>query len=122
MGRIPPHNDDAERAVIGATLIDENALVIVQQYLRPDDFYSPRHRKIYEAILTLFTKSTRPDLLTLSGELEKTGKLDEAGGNDYIASLTHAVPSSANAEYYAQVVQNCSLAAEFNSNLWRGRK
>ena len=107
--RIPPHNDDAERAVIGATLIDENAVTIAQQYLRPEDFYSPRHRKIYEAVLNLSNKSTRPDLLTLSGELEKAGKLDEAGGNDYIASLTHAVPSSANAEYYAKDVQSCSL-------------
>ena len=107
--RIPPHHDDAERAVIGATLIDEDAVSTAQQYLRPDDFYSLRHRKIYEAVLNLFARGTRLDLLTLSGELEKTGKLDEAGGNDYIASLTHAVPSSANAEYYAQVVQNCSL-------------
>ena len=107
--RIPPHNDDAERAIIGAMLIDENAVTIAQQFLRPEDFYSPRHRKIYEAILGLFNTGTRPDLLTLSGELERKGMLDESGGNDYIASLTHAVPSSANAEYYAQIVQSCSL-------------
>jgi replicative DNA helicase len=107
--RIPPHNDDAERAVAGAMLIDENAVTIAQQFLQPEDFYSPRHQKIYKAILNLSIKGTRPDLLTLSDELERTGKLDEAGGNDYIASLTHAVPSSANAEYYAQIVQDCSL-------------
>ena len=107
--RVPPHNDDAERAVIGAMLIDENAVSIAQQYLRPDDFYSPRHRKIFEAILSLFNKGTRPDLLTLNDELEHLGRLEESGGSDYIASLTHAVPSSANTEYYAQIVQNCSL-------------
>ena len=107
--RIPPHNDDAERAVIGAMLIDENAITITQQYLKADDFYAPRHRKIFEAILNLFNNGTRPDLLTLSSELEQKGRLDEAGGNDYIASLTHAVPSSANTEYYAQIVQNHSL-------------
>ena len=107
--RIPPHNDDAERAILGAMLIDESAITIAQQYLRTDDFYSSRHRKIYEAILNLNNKATRPDLLTLNSELEQTGRLDEAGGNDYIASLTHVVPSSANAEYYAQIVQNCSL-------------
>ena len=107
--RIPPHNEDAERAVIGAMLIDYNAVIIAQQLLRTEDFYSLRHRKIYEAVLSLFNKDTRPDLLTLNSELEQTGKLDEAGGNDYIASLTHAVPSSANAEYYAQIVQNCSM-------------
>ena len=107
--RIPPHNDDAERAVIGAMLIDESAISITQQYLRPDDFYSPRHRKIYEAILSLFHKGTRPDLLTMNDELERSGRLEEAGGTDYVASLTHAVPSSANTEFYAQIVQNCSL-------------
>jgi len=107
--RIPPHNDDAERALIGAMLIDDNAVIIAQQYVRAEDFYSPRHRKIFEAVLNLFHKGTRPDLLTISTELERTGKLDESGGYDYIASLTGAVPSSANAEYYAQVVQTCSL-------------
>jgi replicative DNA helicase len=107
--RIPPHNDDAEKAIIGAILIDDNAVNIAQQYLQADDFYSPRHRKIFEAIISLFNKGTRLDLLTLSGELEKSGKLDEAGGYDYIASLTHAVPSSANAEYYSRIVQECSL-------------
>jgi len=107
--RIPPHNDDAERALIGAMLIDDNAVIIAQQYVRAEDFYSPRHRKIFEAVLTLFHKGTRPDLLTLSTELERTGRLDESGGYDYIASLTGAVPSSANAEYYAQVVQTSSL-------------
>ncbi|MCL2382047.1 MAG: replicative DNA helicase [Treponema sp.] len=107
--RIPPYNDDAERAVIGATLIDENAITIAQQYLKPEDFYSPRHRRIFEAVLSLFNNGIRPDLLTLNSELEQKGRLDEAGGNDYIASLTHAVPSSANTEYYAQIVQNHSL-------------
>jgi len=107
--RIPPHNDDAERALIGAMLIDDNAVIIAQQYVRSDDFYSPRHRKIFDAVLALFHKGTRPDLLTLSTELERAGKLDESGGYDYIASLTGAVPSSANAEYYAQVIQTCSM-------------
>jgi len=107
--RIPPHNDDAERAVIGAMLIDDNAIGIVRQYLSQEDFYSSRNRKIFEAILALFGMGTRPDLLTLTGELEKAGKLDEAGGIDYIASLTHAVPSSANAEYYSRIVQNDSM-------------
>ena len=107
--RIPPHNDDAERAVIGAMLIDETAISIAYQYLRPEDFYSPRHRKVFDAILSLFNKGARADLLTLNDELDRTAKLEEAGGVDYIAGLTHAVPSSANTEYYAQIVQNCSL-------------
>ena len=107
--RVPPHNDDAERAVIGASLLDENAIYISQQHLQPDDFYSPRHRKIFEAIISLSNRGIRPDLLTLNDELERMGKLDESGGTDYIASLTHAVPSSANVEYYSQIVQEASL-------------
>ena len=107
--RVPPQNDEAERAVIGAMLIDPNAIIRVQQYLSPDDFYSSRHKRIYEALLKLFNKGINPDLLTITGELEKMGTLEMAGGYDTVASLTHAVPSSANAEYYAQSVQDCSL-------------
>ena len=107
--RVPPHNDDAEKAVIGAMLIDENAVISVQQYLRQEDFYSSRHQKIFDALIKLINKGTRPDLITLSEELDKMGILDKAGGYDYLASLTDAVLSSANAEYYAQIVQDCSL-------------
>jgi replicative DNA helicase len=108
-GRIPPHNDDAERAVIGAMLIDESAVLAARQYLSSEDFYHPAHKRIYDAILALVNSGHKADLLTIKGELEKNGKLDEAGGIDYIASLTHVVPSSANADYYAQIVRNCSL-------------
>jgi replicative DNA helicase len=108
-GRIPPHNDDAERAVIGAMLIDESAVLTARQYLTGEDFYSPAHKRIYDAILDLVNGGHKADLLTIKGELEKSGKLDEAGGIDYIASLTHVVPSSANVDYYAQDVRGCSL-------------
>ena len=90
-------------------LIDESAVITVQQYLSSSDFYSPRHRKIFDAIISLSYKSVRPDLLTLNDELERSGKLDESGGIDYIASLTHAVPSSANLEFYSRIVQDCSI-------------
>jgi replicative DNA helicase len=108
-GRIPPHNDDAERAVIGAMLIDESAVLAARQYLTSEDFYSPAHKRIFAAIFDLVNAGHKADLLTIKGELEKSGKLDEAGGIDYIASLTHVVPSSANADYYAQIVRACSL-------------
>ena len=107
--RIPPHNDDAEKAVLGAMLIDETVIAVVLQRLRADDFYSTVNRRVFEAILSLDAEGHKADLLTLKGELEKNGKLDEAGGIDYIASLTSVVPSSANADYYAQIVQDCSL-------------
>jgi replicative DNA helicase len=107
--RIPPHNDDAEKAVLGAILIDPEVVADVRLRLRPEDFYSGANKRIYEAVLNLSRLDHKPDLLTLKGELEKAGKLDEAGGADYIAALTNVVPSSANADYYAQIVQDCSL-------------
>ncbi|MCL2007738.1 MAG: replicative DNA helicase [Treponema sp.] len=107
--RVPPHNFDAERAIIGAMLIDENAAAGVRQYLKVDDFYSGRHKEIFKALSNLFNNGTRPDLLTLSGELEKQGTLKEAGGYDYIAGLTHNVYSSVNSDFYAGIVLECSL-------------
>jgi replicative DNA helicase len=109
MERIPPHNDDAEKAALGAMLIDDSAVSVVRQRLRSDDFYSSANKRIYEAVLSLFSMGHKADLLTIKGELDRTGKLDEAGGIDYIASLTSVVPSSANADYYAQIIQDCSL-------------
>ena len=107
--RVPPHNIDAERAVIGSILIDDTAIMKVLQYLRQEDFYSIRHQKIYEAIHKLFNAGTKPDLLTLPEELKTMGILDNVGGYDYIATLTQAVFSSVNAEFYAQIVQECAL-------------
>jgi replicative DNA helicase len=107
--RIPPHNDDAERAALGAMLIDDGAVNVVRQRLRPDDFYSVANKRIYEAILNLVSVGAKADLLTIKDELEKSGKVDEAGGMHYVASLTSEVPSSANADYYAEIVQDCSL-------------
>jgi replicative DNA helicase len=91
-GRIPPHNDDAERAVIGAMLIDESAVLTARQYLTSEDFYSPAHKRIYDAIFDLVNAGHKADLLTIKGELEKIGKLDEAGGIEYIYYKTQEKP------------------------------
>jgi replicative DNA helicase len=107
--KIPPHNDEAEQAVLGALLLDEEAIATAIQYLRPNDFYVTANNRIYEAILGLFNKGLKADIITVIGELRQTAKLDEAGGPDYVASLTNVVPSSANIEYYAQTVQDYSL-------------
>jgi replicative DNA helicase len=109
LGKIPPHDETAEQATLGALLLDADAIGTAIQYLRPEDFYSNANKAIYEAILGLFGKGTRADILTLTGELKAANKLDEAGGPAYIASLTSIVPTSANIEYYALTVQNYSL-------------
>jgi replicative DNA helicase len=107
--RVPPHNDEAEQASLGAMLLDADAIATVTQYLRPDDFYSNANRRVYAAILSLDNQGRKADIITVKDELLKTGELDLAGGPAYIASLTNVVPSSANVDYYAKIVQDCSL-------------
>ncbi len=107
--KIPPHNEEAEEATLGALLLDSEALSTVLRYLRPEDFYKTANKKIYQAILNLFNKNEAIDLITVTDELKANGELEEAGGVAYISRLTSLVPTSANVEYYAQIVQICSI-------------
>jgi replicative DNA helicase len=99
----------AEQATLGALLLDKEAVATAIQYLRPDDFYSHANNKVYDAILNLFNQGLTADILTVSEELRLHGQLDAVGGPAYVASLTNVVPSSANIEYYAQIVQSYAL-------------
>jgi len=107
--RVPPHNEDAESAVLGALLLSRDALDIVVQILRPQDFYKQSYRLIYECILSMQTEGQEVDMLTLANSLGKQGKLDLAGGVSSLAALSESVPSAANAEYYAQIVKNSAI-------------
>ena len=107
--KIPPHNNDAEMATLGALLLDSDALGIVFRYLRADDFYKLAHQKIFTAIVGLFEDGRGVDLLTLSDELRSSGTLESAGGTAYVSTLTSVVPTSANVEYYAKIVQENSI-------------
>lgn len=111
IGRIPPHNTDAEIALLGAVLLRNKALEEVQSMLVKEDFYTRSHQLIWEGILALRNEkpSTTIDLLTLTSFLQEKGILSECGGIPYIASLTNSVPSSSNAAYYAQIIRNLSL-------------
>ena len=102
--KIPPHNLEAEKATLGALLLDWTSINEVVQYLRKDNFYSQQNQLIYESLLNLFSKGTRGDLLTLIDDLTKSGNLEKAGGTAYITSLTDSVPTSANVDYYAKIV------------------
>jgi replicative DNA helicase len=108
-GTIPPHDDEAERAALGAMLMDGDAVAASREYLEPGDFYSRANNLVYEAVLGLFDKGVAADILTVTGELRQNGSLEQAGGASYVSSLTTVVPSSANIEYYAQTVQSYSL-------------
>ncbi|MBN2532957.1 MAG: replicative DNA helicase [Spirochaetales bacterium] len=107
--RIPPHNDEAEAATLGALLLDGEAVTKIIPILRPDDFYKTGHQKICRAIIDLDARSEAIDLITLTEELKKKGELDVCGGASYISRLTSTVPTSANIEYYAKIVQENSL-------------
>ncbi len=106
--KVPPHNAEAEQAALGALLLDPDAVPHILRYLRPDDFYVNANRNVFSAIVSLFEKGQKADLITLADEMRVLGSLDNSGGPAYIAKLTDSVPSSANMEYYAKIVQECS--------------
>lgn len=101
---IPPHNDEAERATLGAMLLNWGAVSSVVTLLRPEHFYSQQNQVIFRAMMRLFSQGQTCDTLALVEELSKTGQLDNSGGAAYIASLTDVVPTVANIDYYADIV------------------
>ena len=104
---IPPHDDEMERALLGC-LLAEGFQLIDWMILEPFDFYSRANMRIFEAMQKLHEDGFRADILTTVHKLKDMGVLDEAGGASYVSALTTVVPSSANAEYYAQCVLNYS--------------
>jgi len=108
--KTPPHDDELERAALGSLLEDIEAVgAAIGQHLRPDDFYSRANQRVFEAVLSLDAKGLRADIQTVVQELKQIGKLDEAGGASYVSGLTTVIPSSANIDYYAQMVKDYSL-------------
>lgn len=107
--KVPPHNAEAEQAALGALLLDPDAVPHTLRYLRPDDFYVNANKHVFAAVVSLFEKGQKADLITLADEMRAMGILENAGGAAYIAKLTDAVPSSANVEYYAKIVRECSV-------------
>ncbi|MEG1929818.1 MAG: replicative DNA helicase [Anaerovorax sp.] len=102
--RIPPHNDDAEKSVLGSIILDKDALYEVLEILQPEDFYSEMHKEIFATIVEIHRKSVPVDILTVSEELKKKKSLDMVGGRAYIAALSTMVPSTSNAAQYAKIV------------------
>ncbi|MFC4100738.1 replicative DNA helicase [Paenibacillus xanthanilyticus] len=107
--RVPPQNTEAEQAVLGAVLIQAEALVTSMERLRSEDFYTPSHQLIYEAMIELGEANQPIDLVTLTAHLQGKQQLEEVGGVSYLAKLAGAVPTAANVDYYAQIVEEKSL-------------
>ncbi len=104
-----PHDVEAEEALLGSLLVDPEAVLRIAPMLDPDDFYVRRNGWIYQAILALHDRREPVDVLTLSGELEARGRLEEAGGQAYIARLLEAVPTALHAEAYARRVREAAV-------------
>lgn len=100
----PPHSVEAEQAVLGSLLIDPDAIYEVVDLLSGEMFYRPQHRWIYEALVALHRRGEPFDPIAIADELRKGGKLDDAGGQDYLLDLLNAVPTSINADSYARIV------------------
>ena len=102
--RIPPHNEEAERSVLGAAMLNKDALLEILEEVKAEDFYNESHREIYKAIWELYRENFAVDMLTVCEELKRRKSLDMVGGRGYIAALTAEVPTTANAGEYAKIV------------------
>ncbi len=107
----PPHNLDAEQSVLGAILLSDRSLyaLVIEEGLRPEDFYHERHGLIYQAMLSLYNESEPVDVLTVTDRLKGTGRLEAAGGQAAVDELTAAVPAAGHARRYAQIVRENAL-------------
>ena len=110
--KIPPRDLEAEKSLLGALLIDKDAVVKVVEFLRPDNFYRDAHGDIYEAVLSLYEKGEPADLVTVSSALKKSKKLEGVGGDSYLAELTDAVPTSSHVEHYGKLVHDSAVKRE----------
>jgi replicative DNA helicase len=104
LGKLPPQALDLEEAILGALMLEKNALTAVVEFLRVDHFYSEQHQTIYQAIQDLFKNSEPVDMRTVVAQLRKAGKLELTGGAYYIAELTSKVSSAANIEYHSRII------------------
>lgn len=111
-GKVPPQARDLEEAVLGAMLLEKDAVIQVSEILKPNSFYVNGHQLIYQAIVNLFGKSKPVDILTVTEELKTMGSLEDAGGAHYLMELTNGVTSAANVEYHARVISQKYIQRE----------
>ena len=108
LGKVPPHDIEAEQAVLGSMLTDQDAVSSSIEKLKEEDFYREDNKAIYSAMYNLYNRSEPIDLITVQSELETMGKLDKVGGIEYLATLPDKVPTTANANKYIKIVEEKS--------------
>lgn len=109
LGKVPPHDTEAEQAVLGSMLTDQDAVVDAIEVLKTEDFYREDNRFIYEAMLNLYSKAEPIDIITVKSELTSMGKFEVIGGIEYLATLPDRVPITSNAIKYVQIVEEKSI-------------
>ncbi len=107
--RVPPHSLEAEVCVLGALLLDKDAIVTVAEFLIPENFYETRHKRIFECIIDLYEERVPIDVLTVSDRLKKKKILKDVGGVSYLAELVNKVPTAAHVEHYGKIVKDQSI-------------
>ncbi|MEK7481883.1 MAG: replicative DNA helicase [Patescibacteria group bacterium] len=110
--KLPPQDIEAERSVLGALMLDKNAVIKVADLIVAGDFYQPVHSKIYEAILGLFEKNEPIDILSVTNKLKDKGQLNEIGGSSYLTELINSVPTAAHIAHYAKLIRDKKVLRE----------
>ena len=109
MIRLPPQDIDAEKSVLGALMLEPNAIIKVADVLLSKDFYKPEHQTIFQAILELFEKSKPIDILSVTSRLKEKKQLKDVGGSSYLTELVNSVPTTAHINYYADLIKKKSI-------------
>ncbi len=104
--RVPPHSQEAEESVLGAMLIDKDAVIAVAEFLLPEDFYDERLKEVYQACLDLYEDRTPIDVLTVTEKLKKRKSLKSVGSSSFLADLANKVPTAAHVEHYGRIVKD----------------
>src|SRR3989338_4028245 len=127
--RIPPHDEQVEACILGAVLIDKDAISEVVDFIRPAYFYKDHHSTVYSAIMSLYERHEPVDIVTVTAELKKMGKYKEIGGTAFLTDLSNLVPTAANIEMYCRIVTDHYIrrrliagAAEIEENAFEEKR
>ena len=119
LGKVPPHDIEAEQAVIGSMITDKDAVVDAIEILKAEDFYRQDNKTIYEAILNLYNRGEPIDIITVKAELISIGKFEAVGGLEYIAVLPDKVPTTANVDRYIKIVEEKSILRNLIKSVYK---
>ena len=109
LGKIPPHDIEAEQAILGSMLIDKDAVIDAMEVLRPEDFYREDNKYVYQAMVNLYNKAEPIDIITVKSELMSIQKFEAIGGMEYLAILPDKVPLVSNADKYIKIIEEKSI-------------